>query len=161
MNSAALRRSCTGRLRSVVRRGVVAEDPVLSAWGDGYRAVIASALPAGASLIVGPESLRAAGRKLAVVLLEEAERDLVWEFGHWIPGGHVRDGARTWHGAGEVPEGLRVVPKKVQRWVVADTPPIDFGTPAAQQQEAVEQAVGAALALRAWARSRAEQEGER
>lgn len=51
---------------------------------------------------------------------------------------------------GEVTEGLRVVPKKVQRWVVADTPPIDFGTPAAQQQDAIEQAVHAALALRAW-----------
>lgn len=158
-----------GRAAAIVYRaaeehrpsGVVAEDPALSAWGDDYRAVIASALPPGASLIVGPESLRAVGREFAVILLEEAERDLVWKFGHWIPGGHVRMELAPGIDPGDVSDGLRVVPKKAQRWVVADTPPIDFGTPAAQQQDAIEQAVSAALVLRAWARSRAEQDGER
>jgi hypothetical protein len=128
-----------------------AVDPSKSAWGDGYRAVLAQLLPEGAVLFVGAGSLRTVTATEANFPCAGIDPPAVWALLHAIDSGYVRMDLMLDAEPTALPLGARLVKLPRMHRLLIDVPTMTFARPAADQEAAVAAAVEAALILRNWA----------
>lgn len=126
-------------------------DVERSEWGDEYRRVVGELLAGQAVLRLGPNSLRTATAEWMYFPSARIDPEAVWSFGHWLPGGEVRMDLMVAEAPTGLPEGAVVVQKPTMWWVHLPVPSITFERSASDQRDAIEAAVRAVLALRAWA----------
>ncbi len=125
-------------------------DLVRSEWGDAYRRVVGQLLEPGNLLPLGPGSLRTATAEWMYFPSAHIDPEVVWSFGHWLPGGEVRMEMMVEDEPTGLPEGALALAKPAMWWVSARVSPVTFDQPAGEQADAIAEAVRMVLAIRGW-----------
>lgn len=126
-----------------------ASDPEAAAWMEAYRAVVASVTPPGESISFATKAVHTVTTewvKLPMVGMPSGV-DGAW---HWFPRGLVSVYVYEEPDLATLPTGAAVVRNKKSWRVDLPASVVTMSRPARDQEEAIAEAVGAAIRLKAW-----------